>query len=71
MRRLKRLIAKNNNIKTFSNHLADAITLIEVDFEGNQVDSCNEVLLTVQNKADLLVFNLKLNPLTATISNYD
>jgi Leucine-rich repeat (LRR) protein len=39
MKRLKRLISKNNNIRDFSSHLVDTNALIEIDLEANQVDS--------------------------------
>lgn len=71
LKRLKRLIAKSNLIRDLAAHLAEIHALIEVDIENNQIDSYLDMLRTVQNKPDLLVFNLKLNPIMTAISTYD
>ena len=38
--------------------------LIDIDLENNPVDDIKQVHQTVESKKDLLVFNLKLSPVT-------
>lgn len=70
MRRLKRLISKNNQIQDVS-PLNSIETLVEVDLENNPVDNYLAVLNMLTKKKDILVVNLKLSPVFLTISTYE
>ncbi|CDW72911.1 UNKNOWN [Stylonychia lemnae] len=70
LKRLKRLISKNNLIIE-TNQLKDITTLVDVDLEQNPLDSLSKLLLSFISKNDLLVLNLKQSPIMLMINNYD
>lgn len=70
MRRLKRLIAKNNQIQDLT-ALNSNEFMVEVDLENNPVDNHAQVFTMLKNKKDILVVNLKLSPVFLTISSYE
>ena len=70
MRRLKRLLCKNNQVSEL-NLMRDITTLGQADSESNPVSSFNSLLNVLSNKKDILVFNLKLSPMMLTVQSYD
>jgi len=59
-KRLKRCILKHNHLDNLK-ELAEISTLIEIDIEGNQVESMDPILEVLKGKKDILVVNLKGN----------
>lgn len=59
--RLKRLICKNNQISDLQ-PLRNLSMLIEIDLQGNPVNSTTQVVQTIVTKKDILVLNLKNSP---------
>jgi hypothetical protein len=70
MKRLKRLLSKNNQIQELT-PWNEIETLIEVDLENNPVDNYHQLLAMLSKKKDILVVNLKLSPVFLTISSFD
>lgn len=70
MKRLKRLISKNNLIiETLP--LKEITTLVEIDLESNPLDSFPKLFENLMNKNDILVLNLKMSPVMLMIANYE
>lgn len=57
MSRLKRILAKNNNVKQLE-PIKSLRNIVEVDLENNSVESHAEFLIFVKDKNDLIVLNL-------------
>ena len=70
LKRLKRLIARNNQVRSLE-PLKENVCMVEIDLENNPVDSYAQFVQVLANKKDILYFNLKLSPLMLTIQNYD
>jgi len=70
MKRLKRLISKNNQILDLE-PLSEVTSLIEIDLENNPIDSFKTLLTGVQGKNDILVMNIKMSPIVLMINTYD
>ena len=68
--RLKRLIARNNQIQDLS-PVNSLRLVIEMDLENNPIDSAASILRAVQIKKDILLLNLKLAPLMVKVQSYD
>lgn len=57
MHRLKRILAKNNFVRELT-PLQNIQNLIEIDLEGNAIDSHKDFLSFIKEKNDLIVVNL-------------
>jgi hypothetical protein len=66
MRRMKRLLAKNNFVRELE-PIGDVANLFELDLEGNAIDSHKDFLKFIKNKNDLIVVNLAMNPLMVEV----
>lgn len=69
LQKLRRLIANRNQIQILE-PLRDMKSLVELDLEGNPISVWKEVLLTVLNKKDILMLNLRSSPLMAGSKTY-
>ena len=72
LRRLKRLLARNNMISRLQ-PVGEIVALVEIDLENNPIEGgYSEVLGIMGNKKDLLVINLKLTPVIGgTVQTYE
>ena len=70
MRRLKRLLAKNNFVRELS-HIEGIQNIFELDLEGNAIDSHKDFLKFIKDKNDLIVVNLAQNPLLVDVMNIE
>lgn len=63
MTRLKRLIAFGNQISDLK-PIFDLTMIVELDLESNRIENNLQLEAAIIKKKDLLVFNLKQNPVT-------
>ena len=59
-------MSRNNQI-TDPSLLSEINTLIEIDLESNPVDNYLNLINSMLNKKDILVYNLKLTPIMLNI----
>lgn len=70
MRRIKRLVAKNNHVRLLA-PIKHVDTIYELDLEGNAVDSHIDFLDFIKGKNDLIVVNLQLNPIMVEVDSIE
>lgn len=70
MHRIKRLLAKNNYVRQLSD-IRSLDGIYEVDVDGNAIDSHKDFLQFIQNKNDLIIFNLNQNPITVEVDSIE
>jgi Leucine-rich repeat (LRR) protein len=70
MRRIKRLLAKNNFVRELT-HIEGVQNIFELDLEANAIDSHKDFLKFIQNKNDLIVVNLSSNPLLVDVQTIE
>ena len=70
MKRMKRLLAKNNFVRELA-PIGCIANLFELDLEGNAIDSHKDFLSFIKNKNDMIVVNLSMNPLMVEVQTIE
>ena len=70
LKRMKRLVAKNNFIRELQ-PISNLSSIYEIDLESNAIDSHKDFLGFIKGKNDLIVVNLALNPIMVEVTSIE
>jgi hypothetical protein len=70
MHRIKRLLLKNNYVRSLE-PLQSIQNIFEIDLEGNAVDSHKDFLSFIKGKNDIIIINLHQNPLMVEVNTIE